>query len=106
MSVSWFEREGPLLNRYELTDSALTVTKCDASAAAVLENNQHRRLSGVVPKSSWCEHALSIPPGHLQRLYAKYPELKCWDTEVRSRAWKKFMASSESKPYRVTDRRQ
>ena len=102
----WHERVGDLVNQYRLTDNGLTVIRCGTGRRRVLEDNQRRRLSCVVPKSSWCEHALSIPEGDMQRLYSRYPELRCWDKDVRTRAWKRFLASSESRPYRVTDRRQ
>lgn len=44
--------------------------------------------------------ALTIPTLDLHRLFRIYPDLKCPDGEIKTRAWLKFMRSSESKPYR------
>ena len=38
----------------------------------------------------------SIPPNDYHRLLHKYPELRCWEADVRSKAWDKFLASDEA----------
>ncbi len=50
----------------------------------------------------WGQIALQIPMSHRRALGIKYPELNSTDWETNTRAWKKFAASDESKPYRVT----
>jgi hypothetical protein len=47
---------------------------------------------------------LTIPLMDLYYLKKANPELDSSDAMVRTLAWKKFMASSESDPYRVRDR--
>ena len=44
--------------------------------------------------------ALTIPMLDLHRLFRIYPELKCPDAGIKTKAWLKFMRSSESEPYR------
>lgn len=44
--------------------------------------------------------ALTIPQLDLQRLFRMFPDLKCPDGHVQTAAWKKFLASSLSEPYR------
>jgi len=48
----------------------------------------------------WC---LRIPELDLMLLKRKYPELDSKDGQIKTQAWKKFLSSSESKPYRVQD---
>ena len=44
--------------------------------------------------------ALTIPQLDFQRLCKIYPDLICPDGHTQTVAWRKFMASSESEPYR------
>ena len=44
--------------------------------------------------------ALTIPTLDLHRLFRIYPDLACPDAEIKTKAWMKFMNSSESEPYR------
>lgn len=102
----WYDREGPLVNKYTLTPAGrLTVQKIDTSARQTLGiNAELQKNPDTLRKLKWGTQALQIPPGHLHILKQKYPELTCWDKDIRTKAWKKFMASSESKPYRVKER--
>lgn len=48
--------------------------------------------------------ALSIPFEDWVALRRKHPELASTDAHVKTRAYLRFMASDESKPYRVRER--
>ena len=47
---------------------------------------------------------LSIPFEDYLALQVKYPELASPDGQIKTRAYKRFMASPESKPYRLRER--
>jgi len=47
---------------------------------------------------------LEIPVGMLYFLKQKYPELDSKDSQIKTRAWKRFLASPESLPFRVRGR--
>lgn len=103
----WYDREGGILHRYTLTPAGnLTREVLAPGKRELLDENQRRRLSGVRPDfaGGWGRHALQIPEADLAILRSKYPELNCWDKDIRAKAWRKFLASPESRPYRVTER--
>ena len=52
----------------------------------------------------WGRLAVQLPENEYQRLLHQKPELRCWDQEVRSKAWDKWLQSEESRPYRVRER--
>lgn len=99
----WFDREGDIIHAYTLeTNGRLTREVRSANQAAILDLNQRRRLEpDSMRKVDWARAELDIPEAHYHVLCSKYPDLKCWDKEIRSKAWDKFIASSESRPYRV-----
>jgi hypothetical protein len=71
----------------------------------VLQRNQElRKNPDALRKLEAMAWALSIPEVDYYHLRNKYPELKSPDALVRSLAWKAFIASAESVPYRVRDR--
>lgn len=47
---------------------------------------------------------LEIPVGILHFLKRKYPDLDSKDSGIKTRAWKRFIASPESKPFRTRNR--
>ena len=102
----WHESDGGIVHRYTLEPSGrLTRERLTPGRSAHLEHNKRRQLEPEsVRKLDWGKLGLSIPPNDYQRLLHQKPELKCWDKDIRTKAWKKFMASSESKPYRVQER--
>jgi hypothetical protein len=57
------------------------------------------RLDGV--PDDWGYVALNIPVGDMRVLQVRYPELASLDYETQFRAWKKFLASPESAPYKL-----
>lgn len=69
---------------------------------AILERNKQLRINpGAQRDLTFGRLALSIPELDHHYLIKKYPDLAAPDKEVRQRALAKFMASSESAPYKV-----
>jgi hypothetical protein len=46
---------------------------------------------------------LEVPEMDLWQLKLKYPELGSKDAEIKTRAWKKFIHTTEAKPYLIRD---
>jgi hypothetical protein len=57
------------------------------------------RLEGV--PEDWGYVALNIPVPDMRVLQVRYPDLASPDHEIQLRAWKKFIASPESAPYKL-----
>ena len=71
----------------------------------VLERNQElRKNPDAIRKLESMGWELSIPLSDYHNLRKKYPDLASPDGLVRSLAWKQFIGSAESVPYRVRDR--
>jgi hypothetical protein len=69
---------------------------------AILERNREtQRNPGAVKDLSFGRWALSIPELDHIHLVAKYPDLQSHHGPTKQAALAKFMASSESAPYRV-----
>jgi hypothetical protein len=68
---------------------------------ARLENNKRMRNEKVVRDLDWARWSLSIPQLDWHYLCKKYPDLASQDKHTRETALAKFMASSESAPYKV-----
>ncbi len=102
----WYDRHGDIVHEYTLEPSGRIVRRViSATGAAVLDENQRRRLEpDSVRRPDWGVLALRIPEAHYHVLRSRYPELSCWDHQIRSRAWDKFMQSPESRPYRVKEK--
>ena len=73
--------------------------------APILEHNKQVMAEGGSRSLSFGKSELVIPEVILTKLKKKYPELKAPDMEIRVKAWKRFLASSESRPWRVSTRR-
>jgi hypothetical protein len=68
----------------------------------ILQRNAKLRAEpGALRDLSFGRLALSIPYDDWKALRARYPELGARDVATRSAAWRRFIASSESLPYRV-----
>ncbi len=70
--------------------------------AAVLDHNKEIMAAGGSRTSTFGKFELCIPELVLTKLKKKYPELKAPDMQIRVKAWKKFIRSAESKPWRVS----
>ena len=67
----------------------------------ILEQNQRIRIEDAAAEQDMGRIELHIPELDLAVLKIRYPELACRDHEIYNRAWDKFIASSESLPYRI-----
>ena len=92
---------GHFIKRAVVDGKATTVT-FDPNAKRVLEENQGIRNSQIVKQKADLHWALSMTPLQYAQICKRYPDLKSDDNEIQTKAWKRFIASSESKPYRVT----
>ena len=103
---TWHHREGDIVHKYTLeTSGRLTREVRSVNQAQVLDLNRRRRLEpDSMRKMDWGVAALDIPEAHYHVLCSKYPDLKCWDSSIRAKAWEKFMQSDASKPYRVREK--
>ncbi len=71
----------------------------------MLRENLELRNSGIKADGIGFGRAiLQVPQLDLQRLWRKYPDLNCLDADIKTKAWLKFAASSESEPYRLQQR--
>jgi len=71
----------------------------------ILEHNKTVMREGGSRTLSFGKSELVIPEVVLTRLKKKYPELQAPDMEIRVKAWKRFLASSESRPWRVSTKK-
>ena len=70
--------------------------------AAILERNQQLRINpGAQQDLSFGRQVLAIPVLDDYLLKKKYPDLNSPDKQIREIALARFMASSESAPYKV-----
>lgn len=85
--------EGKLYSRLTMSTNIRT---------AILERNQDlQRNPGALNDLSFGRWALSIPELDHYYLVKKYPDLQSHDKTVKAAALAKFMASTESAPYKV-----
>jgi hypothetical protein len=69
----------------------------------ILERNRDlRNAKAVRDVPGMGRLALTIPLDDRERLRRKYPELDSTDAQTRTLAWKRFIASEESAPYKVS----
>jgi hypothetical protein len=93
----WLERF-----RWQPSEGVLYRELSQPSRDLILQRNAElRKQPGALRDLSFGRLALTIPLEDLDALRAKYPDLASRDAGIRSAAWKRFIASAESKPYRV-----
>jgi hypothetical protein len=63
-----------------------------------------RADGGIADREGLGRWALSIPFEDYIALRDKYPELASTDPKIKSRAYRRFMRSPESLPYRVREK--
>ena len=68
---------------------------------ARLEANKRMQIERPTRDLSWARWSMSIPQLDWEHLKRKYPDLASQDKQIRETALAKFMASSESTPYKV-----
>ena len=84
----WFEHGHLVRENYQPTRTA------------VLEAIKQRRNAGIMKDAPFGRCELSIPQLDYQRLIKAYPALNSFDTVEQTNAWKAFLRSPESEPYR------
>ncbi len=84
----WFEHGAIVRENYQPTREA------------VLEGIKQRRNAGVMIDAPFGRCMLTIPQLDYQRLMKAYPALNSLDTAEQTKAWKRFLRSAESEPYR------
>lgn len=89
--------------RYEPHTGHLAGFVKDPNRGKVLEQNKQLRREGL-KDLSFGRWALSIPEIDYKKLVLANPALRSQDQVERTLAWKSFMASPESVPYRVNER--
>ena len=71
------------------------------SRTAVLEATKYRRdHPGIMQDAPFGRAMLTIPELDYQRLIKHYPALDSLDAVEQTKAWKRFLRSAESEPYR------
>jgi len=73
--------------------------------SAIIEHNREVMAAGGSRTASFGKVELSIPELELRNLKKRYPDLAAPDMQIRVRAWKRFIRSAESKPWRVSQRK-
>ncbi len=88
----WFEQGHLVRENYQPTRQA------------VLEDTQELRKLGVNFDVGFGRVALNIPQLDYQRLLRAYPDLASPDAHTSTKAWQKFMRTSEAKKYWLSDK--
>ena len=70
---------------------------------SIVTENSEVRARGGSRMMEWGQHQLQIPNRVLAQLMLRYPELNSPDPETKTKAWKKYLRSNASKPYRTND---
>lgn len=85
-----------------MTGTILTTETSDPNSDRILEQNELIRNENLVTQRPDLHWSLSLPEFEYHMLIRKNPDLGSPDSGISTRAWKKYIASSESRPYRVT----
>ena len=100
------QSDGVLWGSWSIEGGELVRKVTQPSEDPILERNRELRKNPAALHSlDSMGLELTIPELHYWRLVKKYPELGAPDAATKTRAWRRFMGSSESDPYRVKDRR-
>ena len=103
--ATWFHREGPDIYRFRLTEDGHFLRDRVDNSRAIHEQNQVIQREGAARKMDWAAPALRFASeADYHQVVSRDPELTCWDKDIRSKAWARFMRSSASRPYRVRER--
>ena len=97
--------QGDAVSRLSVEQGHVVRKQYQPTRNAILQQNQDlQREPEALRDLDWSQWALSIPELDYKRLIKKYPELNSPDSGLSHRAWQRFLASSESDPYRVRAR--
>ena len=93
---------GLIRKRYWMDGAKLVVKTMQPGRDAILdENTEIRRNPGALRKLDAMQWALQIPTDDYDKLLGCNPDLTHADAAIRTGAWKAFINSPESLPYRV-----
>ena len=93
---------GIIRKRFWMDGAKLVVKSMQPSRAAILNDNAEiRRNPLALRKLDAMQWALQIPTDDYDKLLGCNPDLTHTDAETRNAAWKAFIKSPESLPYRV-----
>ena len=67
------------------------------------ENAEIRKNKPALRKMQAMEWSLQIPTLDYYNIIKANPDLTCADAEIRNKAWRKYIVSDESLPYRVRE---
>lgn len=94
--------DGLYRDRYCEEDGTIYRVRDQVNRGAILAANQLAR-SLEKRRTDGMRWALQIPADDYADLVLRNPELIAADREIKDRAWRKFIASPESLPYRIWD---
>lgn len=87
-------------------DDGFQISRLDKQdCRPVLDHNREMMAAGGSRTGSFGKFELCIPELELHNLKRRYPDLASPDMQTRVKAWKKYIRSVESKPWRVSQRR-
>lgn len=91
------------LEQLSKRETRLTVERRQHGREDILRTLEQFRREGIKPgdRDGLGRWVLSIPHEDFEKLCMKYPELASRDPSIKSAAYKRFLRSDESKPYRM-----
>ncbi len=92
-------------HEFDVSGGKLIRRQTQPNEAALLERNAQLRREGGLADLTFAGDQMRIPEIAYYALQKKYPDLASLDAEIRTKAWRRFYASSEADPYRTHDRR-
>lgn len=99
------QTDGVLFASWRMEGTQLVRRVAQPSESLILQLNQQiRNDPGAVRSLDWAKPYLKIPERAILALRKKYPDLASPHTHTRTKAWLKFLRSSESDPYRLQHR--
>lgn len=102
MSTIQRQSDGVLIRETVLDDGRLYGRLIQPNRNEILNANAElRKNPGALRSMDSMGLELTIPESDYYYLKQKYPELSSPDGAIRTRAWKKFIGSSESAIYKV-----
>ena len=92
-------------NQWMISAGKLFRRQTQPNRELLLERNAKLRREGGLADLTFAGLELRIPEIDYYQLRKKYPDLNAPDGEIRTKAWRRFAASSEADPYRIRDRK-
>lgn len=94
-----------ILQGWRVEGGTLVRSRSQPDRVQLLEHNQELRNNpGALRDMSFAGLEMNLPELDYYLLIEQYPDLNSPDAEIKTKAWRKFMASPLADPYRVRDR--